>query len=53
MRSIVEFSNLKAINNLSKRMVEIEKDKIYHLVYHLLTLPQILQIATAVVEFFF
>ncbi|XP_074323474.1 uncharacterized protein LOC141660388 [Apium graveolens] len=50
MRTSAEFSELKGIDNLSRRMVEIGRDRVYPLVYHLLTLSLILPVATATVE---
>ncbi|KAJ0978475.1 hypothetical protein J5N97_013949 [Dioscorea zingiberensis] len=50
MRSSIEFSDLKGISNLAKKMVEMGKDKVYPLVYRLLTLSLILPVATATVE---
>ncbi|CAL5390296.1 unnamed protein product [Camellia sinensis] len=38
MRSSVEFSNLKGISDLARKMVETRKERIYFLVYKLLTL---------------
>ncbi|XP_028091367.1 uncharacterized protein LOC114291705 [Camellia sinensis] len=45
-----EFLMLNGIVDLAKKMVETERDKVYPLVYLLLTLTLILPIATAIVE---
>ncbi|XP_021827657.1 zinc finger MYM-type protein 1-like [Prunus avium] len=45
-----EFTELKGISDLAQKMVETNKDKIYPLVYLLLTLALILSVATASVE---
>ena len=50
MRSSVEFSKLKGISELAKMMVAHKKDKVFPLVYLLLTLALILPVATATVE---
>ncbi|XP_028110417.1 uncharacterized protein LOC114308920 [Camellia sinensis] len=50
MRSSVEFSNLKGISDLVGKMVETRKERIYFLVYKLLTLALILPIVTATIE---
>ncbi|KAH7569059.1 hypothetical protein JRO89_XS06G0096200 [Xanthoceras sorbifolium] len=50
MHFVSEFSQLKEIGNLIVRMVETKKNKVYPLVYLLLTLVLILPVATATVE---
>ncbi|KAH9751300.1 TTF-type domain-containing protein [Citrus sinensis] len=50
MRSSTEFVELKGISDLAKRMVETKKDKVYPLVYLLVTLALILPVSTATVE---
>ena len=50
MCSSTEFSELRGISDLAKKMVEKRKDKLYPLLYRLLTLSLILHVATAVVE---
>ncbi|KAL7221025.1 hypothetical protein ACSBR1_023057 [Camellia fascicularis] len=50
MWSSVEFSNLKGISDLAQKMVQTRKERIYFLVYKLLTLALILPIATATIE---
>ncbi|XP_028093165.1 uncharacterized protein LOC114293326 [Camellia sinensis] len=50
MLSSSESSRLNGIANLAKKMVETGRDKIYPLVYLLLTLVLILPVATATVE---
>ncbi|KAL7186156.1 hypothetical protein ACSBR2_027996 [Camellia fascicularis] len=45
-----ELSKLNGIADLAKKMVEIGRDKIYPLVYLLLTLGLILHVATATIE---
>ncbi|XP_028105174.1 uncharacterized protein LOC114304198 [Camellia sinensis] len=50
MLSSSELSRLNGIANLAKKMVETGSDKIYPLVYLLLTLPLILPVATFTVE---
>ncbi|XP_028062265.1 uncharacterized protein LOC114265644 [Camellia sinensis] len=50
MLSSIELSRLNGIADLAKKMVETERDKIYPLVYLLLTLALILPVATATVE---
>ncbi|XP_028112210.1 uncharacterized protein LOC114310433 [Camellia sinensis] len=50
MRSSVEFSNLKGINDLAWKMVETRKERIYFLVYKLLTLALILPVTIATIE---
>ena len=50
MLSSIEFSDLKGITALAKKMVELGRDKVYPLVYKLLTLSLILPVATASVE---
>ncbi|KAL7218139.1 hypothetical protein ACSBR2_011417 [Camellia fascicularis] len=48
--SSIEFSWLNGIADLAKKMMETRKDKVYPLVYLLLTLALILLVATAIVE---
>ncbi|XP_028071838.1 uncharacterized protein LOC114274166 [Camellia sinensis] len=50
MLSSSEFSILNGISNLAKKMVKTGRNKVYPLVYLLLTLALILPIATATVE---
>ncbi|KAK2652092.1 hypothetical protein Ddye_011948 [Dipteronia dyeriana] len=50
MRSSIEFSNLNGISELAIMMVANKKDKLFPLVYLLLTLALILLVATATVE---
>ena len=50
LRSSTEFSELKGIGELARRMVKTKKDKVYPLVYQLVTLTLILLVATATVE---
>ena len=50
MRSNVKFSALKGIVDLSKKLVETKKDKVYPLVYLLIKLALTLPVATASVE---
>ncbi|ESR41960.1 hypothetical protein CICLE_v10013753mg [Citrus x clementina] len=50
IRSSTEFAELKGISDLAKRMVETKKDKVYPLVYLLVTLALILPVSTATVE---
>ncbi|XP_028062046.1 uncharacterized protein LOC114265424 [Camellia sinensis] len=50
MLSSSELSRLNGIADLAKKMVETRRDKIYPLVYLLLTLALILPVATATVE---
>ncbi|KAL4018302.1 hypothetical protein IC575_021893 [Cucumis melo] len=48
MRS--EFVELKSIGDLAVKMVVMKRDKVYPLVYRLLALALILQVATATIE---
>ncbi|XP_059639575.1 uncharacterized protein LOC132281946 [Cornus florida] len=50
VRSASTFEGLKGISTLAKKMVEAKKDKVYSLVYLLVTLALILPVATATVE---
>ncbi|XP_028066486.1 uncharacterized protein LOC114269384 [Camellia sinensis] len=50
MLSSSEFSMLNGIADLAKKMIETRRDKVYTLVYLLLTLVLILLVATAIVE---
>ncbi|KAI8528033.1 hypothetical protein RHMOL_Rhmol12G0119600 [Rhododendron molle] len=50
MRTSNEFSSLNGIADLSRKMLETERDKVYPFVYLLLTLALILPVATATVE---
>ncbi|KAM5569923.1 hypothetical protein ABKV19_017105 [Rosa sericea] len=50
MRSNSVFTQLKGISDLGEKMVETQKDKVYPLVYLLITLTLILPVATATVE---
>ncbi|GMP92329.1 hypothetical protein CsSME_00042595 [Camellia sinensis var. sinensis] len=50
MLSSSEFSMLNGITDLAKKMLETGRDKVYPLVYLLLTLALILPVATATVE---
>ncbi|XP_024190666.1 uncharacterized protein LOC112194680 [Rosa chinensis] len=50
MRSSSVFTQLKGISDLGEKMVETQKDKVYPLVYLLITLTLILPVATATVE---
>ena len=45
-----EFVELKSIDDLAVKMVVTKRDKIYPLVYQLLTLALILPVATATAE---
>lgn len=53
LRSSKEFSGLKGICELARTMVKTKKDKVYLLVYLLVTLTLILPVATATVEIVF
>ena len=48
-----KFSGLKGIGELAKKLFEINKDKLYSLVYLLVTLALILPVAIATVEIAF
>ncbi|XP_062100727.1 uncharacterized protein LOC133806647 [Humulus lupulus] len=50
MRSYVKFSGLKGMVDLSKKLVETKKDKVYPLVYLLIKLALTLPVATTSVE---
>ncbi|KAL7181344.1 hypothetical protein ACSBR1_040265 [Camellia fascicularis] len=50
MRSSNEFSELKEIGDLARKLVETKKDIVYPLVYLLIKLALILPVATATVE---
>ncbi|XP_062103384.1 uncharacterized protein LOC133814442 [Humulus lupulus] len=50
MRSHIKFSALKGMVDLSKKLVETKKDKVYPLVYLLIKLTLTLLVATASVE---
>ncbi|TXG60494.1 hypothetical protein EZV62_015067 [Acer yangbiense] len=50
MRSSIEFSELNGLTELAQKMVENKKDKVFPLVYLLLTLALLLPVATATVE---
>ena len=50
MRSSSEFSRLEGIGDLARLLVETGRQKVYPLVYLLLTLALILPVATAMVE---
>ncbi|XP_062085743.1 uncharacterized protein LOC133791850 [Humulus lupulus] len=50
MRSHVKFSALKGMVDLSKKLVETQKDKVYQLVYLLIKLALTLPVATTSVE---
>ena len=50
VRSSVEFSNLKGIGDVSRKMVETRKDIGYPLVFRLLTLALVLPVAIVTVE---
>ncbi|KAK1562415.1 hypothetical protein Q3G72_011485 [Acer saccharum] len=50
MRSIIEFSELNGLTELAQKMVEKKKDKVFPLVYLLLTLALLLPVATTTVE---
>ena len=50
MRSSIEFSGLKGIGDLAKKMVQCKKHKVYSLVYLLVTLALALPVATTIVE---
>jgi len=50
MCSSTEFAGLKGISDIAKRMVGTKKDKVYPLVYLLVTLALILPVSTATVE---
>ena len=50
MRANVEFSSLGGIGDLARLLVRTRTDKVYPLVYLLLTLALILPVATATVE---
>ena len=49
VRSSVEFSNLKGIGDVSRKMVETRKDIGYPLVFKLLTLALVLPVGTTTV----
>ena len=53
MRSSEEFRELKGISDLAQTMVVSRKNLVYPLVYRLLTLALILDVATATVEIVF
>ncbi|KDO39312.1 hypothetical protein CISIN_1g046910mg [Citrus sinensis] len=53
MRSSTEFAGLKGIGDLAKRMAETKKDKVYPLVYLLVTLALVLPVSTITVEITF
>ena len=50
MRSSEEFTDLKDRSELAQTMVQPKKDKVYPLLYRLLTLALILLVTTAIVE---
>ncbi|XP_062075933.1 uncharacterized protein LOC133780069 [Humulus lupulus] len=50
MRTSKEFGDLKGIGDLTKKMVETRKNRVYFLVYRLLNLALVLPVATATVE---
>ncbi|XP_022867080.1 uncharacterized protein LOC111386832 [Olea europaea var. sylvestris] len=50
MRSNKEFEELNGLGDLAEKLVMTKKDKVYPLVYRLLTLALILLVATATVE---
>ncbi|XP_059629841.1 uncharacterized protein LOC132272765 [Cornus florida] len=50
VRSNSSFEGLKGISTLAKKMVEVKKDKVYPLVYLLVTLALILPVATTTVK---
>ena len=50
MRSSIEFSELKGINDLAEKMVETKRHIVYLLAYLLVTLALVLPVATAIVE---
>ena len=50
VRTSIEFSNLKKINDLARKLVETKKGIRYHWFIKLLTLILILTIAIAIVE---
>ncbi|KAJ9541079.1 hypothetical protein OSB04_027585 [Centaurea solstitialis] len=50
MQTSADFSDLKGIGDLARKMVETKKDKVYTLVYMLIKLALILPVATATVE---
>ncbi|XP_022856951.1 zinc finger MYM-type protein 1-like [Olea europaea var. sylvestris] len=50
MRSNKEFEGLNGLGDLAEKLVLTKKDKVYPLVYRLLTLALILPVATATVE---
>jgi len=50
LQSSAEFLELKGIGELARTMVKTKKDKVYPLVYQLVTLSLILPIATATIE---
>ena len=50
VRSNEEFLSLKGISDLAQKMVETRRDRVYTLVYKLVTLALILPVATATVE---
>ncbi|XP_022843311.1 uncharacterized protein LOC111366853 [Olea europaea var. sylvestris] len=50
MRSNKEFEGLNGLGDLAEKLVLTKKDKVYPLVYRLLTLTLILPVATATVE---
>ena len=53
VRSNEEFVELKRLGDLAKKMVEIKNDKVYQLVYLLVTLVLVLPVATTTVEIVF
>ena len=50
LRYSTKFSELRGIGEFSRTMVKTKKDKVYPLVYQLVTLSLILPIATATIE---
>ncbi|KAJ9541078.1 hypothetical protein OSB04_027584 [Centaurea solstitialis] len=50
MQTSTDFSDLKGIGDLARKMVETKRDKVYTLVYLLIKLALILPVATATVE---
>ena len=50
LRYSTKFSELRGIGELSRTMVKTKKNKVYPLIYQLVTLSLILPIATATIE---
>ncbi|KAL7129313.1 hypothetical protein ABFS83_13G058100 [Erythranthe nasuta] len=46
----IEFNGLNEIRNLARKIIETRRNKVYHLVYFILTLALTLPVATAIVK---